>query len=238
MKIKSLSVNHYKGYVYDISIPETRNLFVNDILVHNCAVWVAKKKYAMKVWNSEGVVYNEPEYKVMGLEAVKSSTPAWARTFLFQAYEIGLNGSEGDMVEFVKHVRTEFNKLSVNDIAIPTGVNGLEKYHDPVTVYKKGAQAHVKAALFHNKLLKDLNLQHIEPIRSGNKMKYILLCMPNTHMFDVVGFEEWLPPEFNLDAYIDRELMFEKGFLSRLVIFNTALEWDHEERISLEDFFS
>ena len=39
-------------------------------------IWTAKKRYILNVWNSEGVQYTEPKLKVMGIESVKSSTPA------------------------------------------------------------------------------------------------------------------------------------------------------------------
>ena len=43
------------------------------------AVWTGKKHYIMNVHNSEGVQYAKPKLKVMGIESVKSSTPAICR---------------------------------------------------------------------------------------------------------------------------------------------------------------
>ena len=40
-------------------------------------MWTAKKRYILNVWDSEGVRYEEPKLKMMGIEAVKSSTPAY-----------------------------------------------------------------------------------------------------------------------------------------------------------------
>ena len=45
-------------------------------------IWTAKKRYILNVWNSEGVQYSEPKLKMMGIEAVKSSTPAPCRTII------------------------------------------------------------------------------------------------------------------------------------------------------------
>ena len=39
-------------------------------------IWTAKKRYILNVWDSEGVRYEDPKLKIMGIEAVKSSTPA------------------------------------------------------------------------------------------------------------------------------------------------------------------
>ena len=38
-------------------------------------IWTAKKRYILNVHDNEGVKYKEPQLKIMGIEAVKSSTP-------------------------------------------------------------------------------------------------------------------------------------------------------------------
>ena len=48
-------------------------------------IWTAKKRYILNVWDSEGVRYEEPKLKMMGIEAVKSSTPAPCRTMIKDA---------------------------------------------------------------------------------------------------------------------------------------------------------
>ena len=44
-------------------------------VIANKGIWTAKKRYILNVYNSEGVDYDEPKLKIMGIEAVKSSTP-------------------------------------------------------------------------------------------------------------------------------------------------------------------
>ena len=39
-------------------------------------IWTAKKRYILNVWDNEGVRYKEPKLKIMGIEAVRSSTPS------------------------------------------------------------------------------------------------------------------------------------------------------------------
>ena len=43
--------------------------------IASTGIWTAKKRYMLNVWDSEGVRYQEPKLKMMGIEAVKSSTP-------------------------------------------------------------------------------------------------------------------------------------------------------------------
>ena len=48
-------------------------------------IWTAKKRYILNVWDSEAVRYEEPKLKMMGIEAVKSSTPAPCRQMIKDA---------------------------------------------------------------------------------------------------------------------------------------------------------
>ena len=49
----------------------------------NIGSWnLDKKRYILNVWDSEGVRYEEPKLKIMGIEAVKSSTSAPCRTMI------------------------------------------------------------------------------------------------------------------------------------------------------------
>ena len=51
-------------------------------------IWTAKKRYILNVWDSEGVRYEEPKLKMMGIEAVKSSTPAPCRQMILSLIHI------------------------------------------------------------------------------------------------------------------------------------------------------
>jgi hypothetical protein len=60
-------------------------------------IWTAKKRYILNVWDSEGVRYEEPKLKMMGIEAVKSSTPAPCRKMIKDALKLMMNGTEEDV---------------------------------------------------------------------------------------------------------------------------------------------
>ena len=55
---------------------------------------LTKKRYILNVWDSEGVRYKEPHLKIMGIEAVKSSTPASCREKIKEALKLIMNGNE------------------------------------------------------------------------------------------------------------------------------------------------
>jgi DNA polymerase elongation subunit (family B) len=207
-------------------------------VIASSAIYVAKKKYAMMVIDSEGVRYEKPKLKMVGLEAIKASAyPEWARGYLKKAYEVCLTKSEVDLQEYVSYVQSQFGKFAPSEIASPRGVNGLEKYSDPVAICTKGTPKHVRAALVHNWLVDKKGLTNIEKITSSSKIKYIELKMPNPINQPVVGFTTHLPPEFGLDQYVDRDSVFKSCFLQPLRLFLSAISWSDEPIISLDSFF-
>lgn len=200
-------------------------------------VGVSKKRYAMKVWDNEGLRYkDDPYYKIMGLDSIRSSTPEWSRDFLKECYIIALDYDQVGLHDKVKQVRKEFNSLSINDIAVPRGISDIDKWADPVTLYGKGTPKHVKAALVFNKLIKEHRVQ-MDPITPGNKIKFIDLKVPNPTGESVVAFHSYLPSEFGLEEFVDRDSIFESAFLKPLQGFLDAIGWSWEPVISLESFF-
>ena len=200
-------------------------------------IWVAKKRYVLNVHNSEGVQYAKPKIKVMGLEMVKSSTPAVVRTALKDALEVIIHKGEKEVQDFVKTFRTKFNSLSVEDIAFPRSISDLEKYAG-VPIYKKGTPIHVRGALLFNHHLKRMGLsKQYEPITNGNKIKFVYVKDRNPFNENVISFNAVLPKEFGLHDYIDYDLQFEKVFLDALQIVIEPLGWHTEEKASLDSFF-
>lgn len=198
-------------------------------VISETAIWVAKKKYTMNVWDSEGVRYTgKPKMKLTGLESVKSSTPEWARELLEEFYLYGLLRDKEGLQKRYREVKVEFKSYDANMIAIPSSVNGINKYYDKDNLYKSGTPKQVKASLVHNKMIKDLGLNRIQPIEDGNKIKYIELKMPNPTHQPVIAFDTYLPKEFEIEEYIDRDAIFEKSFEQPLKIFLKAINWTPE----------
>lgn len=200
-------------------------------------IWTAKKRYILNVHNSEGVQYAEPKLKVMGLEIVKSSTPAVIREKLKDAVKQILVSDEKSIHEFVDRYRQEFNKLSVEEIAFPRGVNGMNQYKGS-PIYTKGTPIHVRGALLYNHHCKRLGIQNKFPvIRDGDKIKFVYVKKPNPFQEDVIAFLQTLPKEFKLENYIDYDKMFQKVFVDALEIIIEPMGWKAQAEASLEDFF-
>ena len=202
-------------------------------------IWTAKKRYIMNVYDNEGVRYNEPSLKVMGLEMIKSSTPAAVREKMKESIKIMISGTEDDMHRFIGEFKEYFSKLPPEDISFPRGINGLAKYADSLQLYKLGTPIHVKGAILYNHHLQQMGLTKKYPlIQEGEKIKFSYLKMPNPFKDTVISYPARLPKEFDISRYIDYDTQFEKTFLEPIKVILDCMGWSTEKVSSLEDFFT
>ena len=201
-------------------------------------IFVAKKRYALNVFSNEGVIYSEPKIKVTGMEIVKSSTPAIVRDSLKDCIKIMMNENEESLQNYVFSFKNKFASYDVEEISFPRGVNGLHKYSDSTTLYKKATPIHVRGSILFNKLLDDKKLSsEYEYIKDGDKIKFCYLKTPNSIKENVIAFPEKLPKEFDLSGDIDYNKMYNKVFLEPLKSITEVIGWEMEKRNRLEDFF-
>jgi len=204
----------------------------------NKGIWTAKKRYILNVFNNEGVQYKEPKMKVMGLEMIKSSTPAAIREKMRKSIDIMINGTESDIHKFIEDFRSEFKQLPAEDISFPRGLNGLKEYSDNVTLYKKGTPIHVKGAILYNTKLKAMKLdKKYALIQEGEKIKFTYLKQPNPMKDTVISYPNRLPVEFGLQEFIDYDMQFNKAFLEPIKVILDCMNWTTEQQNSLESFF-
>ena len=203
--------------------------------IANKGIWTAKKRYILNVWNSEGVQYAEPKLKMMGIEAVKSSTPAPCRVAIKEALNVIMNEDEAAAQKYIMDFREKFEAMSAEEIAFPRGCNNIAKNSSPATIYGKGCPMHVRGALLYNFYVKKRKLTHKYPlIQEGEKVKYVMLNTPNKINENVVSFFQTLPPEFGLQGSIDYDLQFKKSFLDPLQVILDTIGWDAEKKNTLE----
>jgi len=201
-------------------------------------IWTAKKRYIVNVHDDEGVRLSKPKIKVMGLEMVKSSTPAACRTKLRESLDVILNQDENSIIKFIDKFRKEFRTLNVADIAFPRTVNGIGKYHDDIKIYGLKTPIHVRGALIYNNLIRTMDLnKKYELIKEGEKIKFIYIKEPNKHHTDIITFHNVIPEEFGLNDYIDYKTQFNKSFLEPLKIILDCIGWKTEKVNTLESFF-
>jgi len=205
------------------------------------AVWTTKKRYIMRVLNSEGVQYAKPKIKIMGIEGIKSSTPKPCREAMIDIYKLILEEDEKSVQDYVKQFEARFRTMEPHEIGLPRGVTGVEEYRDDnsKTLCKSRTPINSRASLVFNKLLRDMGLDKtIEPIKGGDKIKFVFLRLPNPTKQNVIAFKETLPKQMDgIKSYIDFNKQFEKTFEQPMNIIMKAVGWNLKPTADLSSFF-
>ena len=201
-------------------------------------IWTGKKHYILNVWDQEGIRFSEPKLKLVGIEAVKSSSSETARSMIKEAIKLMVFGTETGVQDYIIKARAKFKELPVEDIASPRSCNGMRTYRDKDSIYGFKTPINVRGALLFNHYLKEMDLEDIyAPIEDGDKIKFCYLKLPNPIREDVIAFPQVLPKEMGLHAFIDHNLQFDKTVLKPIETLLSAIGWHSEETITLDALF-
>ena len=239
-KIEPFIDKSYKELADYLNVYDQKMQMKREVIADK-GIWTAKKRYILNAYDIEGVRYKEPELKIMGIEAVKSSTPAACRVKIKEALKILMSGSEKEMNEFIQNFRKEFMHLPPEFVAYPRSVNGLSKWTESHSLFKKGAPIHVKGAILYNHLIRKNKLENRYPnIQEGDKIKFLYMTLPNIYQSSAIAFITKLPKQLNFN--IDYETQFEKSFVEPLNYIIEKINWNVDRSYgtqgTLEDFFT
>ncbi len=196
--------------------------------------WCKKKRYALCVLDDEGYRPKEPKIKIMGLEIIKSSTPAFAANELKDIVkDILLEVPEQDVIKRISKFKPEFMKQHIVHIAENKGINYITKYLSGDT-YKKGAQSHIRGAINFNALIKKEDID-LEPIYEGDKIKLVPLLMPNPIGDNMIAFKDQLPE--SMFRYIDYEAVWNKNFTNNLNKVTDVIGWSMKPKTEAAGLF-
>ena len=216
-----------------------QKMFMKRETIADKGIWTAKKRYILNAWDVEGVRYAEPKLKIMGIEAVKSSTPGPCRQKIKDALKLIMTKTNDDLIKFVEEFRSEFKTMKPDEIAFPRGVNNLSKFTSGASIYGKGTPIAVRGALLYNYHIRKHSLTNKYPIiQEGEKVKFIYLRTPNKINENIISFIQELPKELGLDKSIDHDLQFEKSFLEPLKTILDTIGWKTEKINTLEFLFT
>tara|TARA_R110000851_G_scaffold230898_7_gene383722 strand:+ start:2234 stop:4735 length:2502 start_codon:yes stop_codon:yes gene_type:complete len=204
--------------------------------IADIGIWTAKKRYILNVYNNEGVQYAEPKMKIIGIEAIKSSTPGVCREALKSMFKVIISGSEEKTQNAIAEFKDHFYTLPIEDISFPRGISDLGKWKDNEKIYSKGTPIHVRGSLLYNWHVNDRGLNEYDLIKNGEKIKFCYLKVPNPIRENIIAYPDYLPPELQLNRHIDYNKQFEKSFIAPIVPILDAIGWQVETSTSLEDF--
>lgn len=211
-------------------------------------IWIAKKRYILNMLDKEGIRYATPKLKMMGIEAVKSSTPKMVKETMKETFNLLMNNTEEELKDFIAAFKEKFYCQSPDKIAQPRGVNGIEKWNRPNpkkggndTVFKKnglygsGTPINVRASILYNHLIDTHGLTNkYEKIRSGDKIKYVFLKTPNPIHENIIALkDDILPEEFGLHQFIDYYMNYEKTFNQPMAPILDATGYDFSNQVKL-----
>ena len=219
-----------------------QKMFMKREAIADKAIWTAKKRYMLNVYDNEGVRYTEPKLKMMGIEAIKSSTPQACRDSIKKAINLIMSEDEKTVQDYIASFKKDFFSLPFEEVAFPRSVSELNKYdsgeRDKLELVKS-TPIHVRGALVFNHLVRQHKLEKkYQTIKDGEKIKFCYMKEPNIMKQNVLSIINILPEEFNINNFIDYEMQFNKSFLEPLELILEKIGWTSEKRATLEDFFS
>lgn len=243
LMIQSTELIHTKFNAY---LPRLK--FVRDVIA-DVGIFLAKKRYVLQALDIEGTrTSDKDKLKMMGIDSVKSSTPKYCREKIKQSIEKILNSPQEEFIDYIELTKKEFMQLPIEDIASPRGINDIQKYtessitidsfggdeDDSSITYKSRAPMHVKASIYHNKLVIEKNMTNkYQLIENGDKIKFTYLKMPNPIKNNAIAFDGKLPKEFGLEQYVDYETQWEKTFLNSVKAITDVISWKIEQDNSM-----
>jgi DNA polymerase elongation subunit (family B) len=234
-RLKTIIDNGYQE-LYEYMNHFDQLMFMDREIIADKAIFCAPKHYYLRVFDEEGIRYQEPKLKVKGMAFIKSDVPKICRDKIKELLPITLDGENSDMIFEIDKFRTEFLSMKTEIIAKNTGVSKIEKYKKDGG-WKKSTPIGSKSSIIYNKLHQKHNLGSKYPvINEGDKIKYVYLKRFNPIQEETVGFVDYLPEEFKLEEYVDKEAMFQKSFMGPVDEILNALTWSSKEVRTLEDF--
>ena len=196
-------------------------------MIADVGVFLQKKRYVIRVLDDEGIPVNK--FKYTGVEVVRSTMPDAIKPHVKGIIETMLSTQDVNKTnKILNETYKIFKSLPVEDVSFVSGIKGYEKYAMDCDEFKtvKGMPNHVKAAYYHNLLLKKFGIDNeYEEIGSGDKVRYFYVQKPNPFNIGNIAYKYYYPKQFNEKFNVDYELMFEKIIFAAIERFYQNVDW-------------
>jgi len=212
--------------VKSLNSKDCRFVFKREVIA-DVGIFLQKKRYVLHILDDEGITMDK--YKYTGVEVVRSTMPDAIKPHVKNIIETMLSTQSITKTnEALDNVYKIFKELPIEDITFVSGIKGYERYAGQCDGYKtaKGMPIHVKAAYFHNLLLKKFNIENkYEDISSGDKVRYFYVEQPNPYNLACLAYKYYLPEEFKNIFHADYDKMFEKILYNVIERFYDNVKW-------------
>ena len=203
--------------------------------IADVGIFLQKKRYVLHILDDEGIHCDK--FKYTGVEVVRSTMPKAVKPYVKKIIETMLQTQNiGETNKLINETYEIFKTLTVEDIALVSGIKGYEKFAGQCDGFTttKGMPCHVKAAYYYNILLDKFKLgQKYEKISSGDKVRYFYLAQPNKYNIQAIGYKYYYPEEFKKLFEADYETMFESHIFSVVERFYENVNWSAQKPGSL-----
>ncbi len=212
----------------------------------SAGLYQAKKHYILHVRDKGKREPLQCNYiKPVGVELVRSTVSSTIKEMITRVVKTLLNTRDRDAtLDVYREIYQEFKKLPPEEIASRSGVATYNKYAEKANgfVLGKHTPIAVAGAIFHNNLLKKLNIEDkYDVISSGVRVKWVYCIKTNKYGIDKIAFLNTIPEEFS-DIHPDYEKMFQKIIQPAIERLFECANWkfinlNAEYAVDLFDFF-
>ena len=200
------------------------------------AYFRATRRYAQWITKQEGIAKESLDIK--GLEFMKANFPPILGSFFNDILQQVLKGEEkANILDQIKVFKKQIldGTIPLTKLGNPSAVKKLEKYSgknaragEMFTEILKGDPAPVRATIRYNDLLRLWQLdKKYNLITQADKVKWIYL-RDNPYKIEALAFQDFdIPEKVNdfLNAYADRQKVFNSILLNKLEGFFSDLQW-------------
>ena len=233
---QDIITDHYDQLAKECFNVSSHRLEMKTECVIRSAYFRATRRYAQWITKQEGI--EKETLDIKGLEFMKANFPPILGEFFNDILQQVLKGEEHkSIIEQIKVFKTKIldGTIPLAKLGNPTAVKKLQKYQgtkaragEMFSEILKGAPAPVRAAIRYNDLLKlwQLDRKH-NLITMADKVKWIYL-KDNPYKIESLAFFDYDIPEKVqefLNAYADRQKVFESILLNKLEGFFSDLQW-------------
>ena len=210
-------------------------------------LFIAKKRYGMKIINDNGVDVNK--VMVKGIDTVRSNFPKACGKLLKEVLDDVLaNVPKEKIDDRILNFKSSMNTMPIDNISMPTGIKSLKKYtqrklkKQTFSKFKSGAPVHVKSAVNYNDLLLhfEISKQYLL-ISSAEKIRWVYLTKNPLGIESLAykGYEDPIEILQYIRDYIDYDKMYDKNLHRKIMMFYEAMGWSKpvDKKFTLERFF-